>query len=255
MKILKLEEDGRKKALALAESVLRDSYDEKSAAAAVSFLEKRFGTLSSKGVYEDDDLKAFIVYDEETYQIFFLFVRKDAQNKGYGTALVDELRKEASALRLARIKVNAPDAMIAFYQSYGFEQAGEETGENENRVMPMEYLLGREYIGKTVTVIVDRPYGSFHLHHPDVLYPVNCGYVNELIDGDGEFQDAYVYGPKEPLETFKGTVAGIVYRKDGPSRFIVTRTGETVDPKKIIETLAFDEQYYDTRFVWHHELN
>ncbi|MBR3348667.1 MAG: GNAT family N-acetyltransferase [Solobacterium sp.] len=255
MKILKLEESGRRKALELAQRVLRDSYDEKSAAAAASFLEKRFETFSSKGVYEDDDLKAFIVYDGETYQIFFLCVRKDEQNKGYGTALVDALRREASALRLARIKVNAPDAMIAFYQNYGFEQAGHETGENENRVMPMEYLLGREYIGKTVTVIVDRPYGSFHPHHPDVLYPVNYGYVNELIDGDGEFQDAYVYGPQEPLESFKGTVAGIVYHKDGPSRFIVTRTGETVDPKRIIETLAFEDQYYDTRFVWHHELN
>lgn len=28
-----------------------------------------------------------------------------------------------------------------------------------------------------VTVTVDRPLGSRHPHHPDIVYPVNYGYV------------------------------------------------------------------------------
>jgi hypothetical protein len=64
-----------------------------------------------------------------------------------------------------------------------------------------------------------------------------------------------VYGPKEPVESFRGVVSGIIYHKDGPSRFIVTRAGEVIDRKAIMEAVAFEEQYYDTRFVWNNELN
>lgn len=32
-------------------------------------------------------------------------------------------------------------------------------------------------IGQIVTVIVDRPIGSYHPEHPDLYYPVNYGYI------------------------------------------------------------------------------
>lgn len=34
-------------------------------------------------------------------------------------------------------------------------------------------------IGKTVTVTVDRPLGSYHPEHRDMYYPINYGYVEE----------------------------------------------------------------------------
>ena len=45
-------------------------------------------------------------------------------------------------------------------------------------------------IGKTVTVIVDRPLGSYHPKHKDLYYPVNYGYIEGVMGGDDEEQDA-----------------------------------------------------------------
>jgi len=254
MKIVQLDESAKNEALNLAKEVISASYDEKQTEALSAFLKERIARYECKGAY-DDSLAGFIVYDENEAQIVLLIVREDAQKQGIGTMLVDEVRKEASAHHYARLKTNAPQMMKGFFESYGFEAANAPQGEGMMQITEMEYLLGREYIGKTVTVSVDRPYGSFHPHHPDVIYPLNYGYVDELISADGEFQDAYVYGPKEPVESFRGVVSGIIYHKDGPSRFIVTRAGEVIDRKAIMETVAFEEQYYDTRFVWNNELN
>ena len=43
-------------------------------------------------------------------------------------------------------------------------------------------------LGKTVTVIVDRPLGSVHPQHKDTIYPVNYGYIKGVMTGDGEEQ-------------------------------------------------------------------
>ncbi len=254
MKIIQLDESARNEALNLAKEVIAASYDEKQTEALIAFLKERISRYECKGAY-DDSLCGFIVYDESQAQIVLLIVKADDRKKGIGTMLVDEVRKEASARHYPRLKTNAPMNMKDFYEAYGFEAADAPKGEGDMQIVEMEYLLGREYIGKTVTVTVDRPYGSFHPHHPDVIYPLNYGYVDELISADGEFQDAYVYGPKEPVESFRGVVSGIIYHKDGPSRFIVTRAGEMIDRRAIMETVAFEEQYYDTRFVWKNELN
>jgi inorganic pyrophosphatase len=40
-------------------------------------------------------------------------------------------------------------------------------------------------IGKVVTVIVDRPLGSAHPKYPSLIYPVNYGYVSDMIAPDG----------------------------------------------------------------------
>ena len=61
-------------------------------------------------------------------------------------------------------------------------------------------------IGKTVTVTVDRPLGSFHPEHHDMYYPVNYGYVEGVMAPDGEEQDAYILGVSKPVEHFTGRV-------------------------------------------------
>ena len=54
-------------------------------------------------------------------------------------------------------------------------------------------------LSKMVTVKIDRPLGSAHPDYPDMIYPVNYGYVEGIIAPDGEEQDAYVLGVDEPL--------------------------------------------------------
>ena len=57
----------------------------------------------------------------------------------------------------------------------------------------------RNSIGKKVEVIVDRPLGSRHPEYEDMLYPINYGYVPDIIAGDGEEQDAYILGVRGPV--------------------------------------------------------
>lgn len=39
-------------------------------------------------------------------------------------------------------------------------------------------------IGKSVTVIVDRPLSSYHPEHKDMYYPINYGYVEGIMAAD-----------------------------------------------------------------------
>ena len=54
-------------------------------------------------------------------------------------------------------------------------------------------------IGNIVKVIVDRPLGSVHPKHNDLIYTVNYGYIPEVFALDGEEQDAYILGVNEPI--------------------------------------------------------
>ena len=47
----------------------------------------------------------------------------------------------------------------------------------------------KNWIGKRVCVIVDRPVGY---RHGDIIYPINSGYFPGIVADDGEEQDAYI---------------------------------------------------------------
>ena len=75
--------------------------------------------------------------------------------------------------------------------------------------------LIQAFLGKTVTVVIDRPIGFHHVTkgiHLD--YTVNYGFLPGVTGGDGEEQDVYVLGVQEPLERFTGTIIGAVRRRD-----------------------------------------
>ena len=183
--------------------------------------------------------------------IILLLTKQASRKKGYATALLNRLKEAADENRLSKITANVVDSAADFYHHYGFENVGTSTEAGGMNYTPMEYLVGREWLGKTVTVIIDHAYGSFHPHIADLTYPVNTGYVEELFQKNGEFQDAYVIGPKEPLDTFDGVVSGIIYHKDDHrSYFIVTRVTENIDENEIIQAVGFEQQFYETRILW-----
>ncbi|MBE6049509.1 MAG: hypothetical protein E7214_02325 [Clostridium sp.] len=49
------------------------------------------------------------------------------------------------------------------------------------------------YLGKLVTVKMDRPLGSKHPKH-NFIYPLNYGYIPNTTSGDGEEIDVYIIG-------------------------------------------------------------
>ena len=105
-------------------------------------------------------------------------------------------------------------------------------------------------LGKTVTVIIDRPMGTYHPKHKDIYYPVNYGYVPGIIAGDGEEQDAYVLGVNEPLQEFTGVVTAIIHRIDDvEDKWVVAPEGVTFTKEEIWDQVKFQEQYFKAE-IW-----
>ena len=102
-------------------------------------------------------------------------------------------------------------------------------------------------LGKTVKVVVDRPLGSSHPKHEDIVYPVNYGYIPGLMAPDGEEQDAYILGIHEPLQEFEGRVIAIIHRLDDvEDKWVVVPEGMSFTKEEIIAQVAFQEQYFRT---------
>lgn len=105
-------------------------------------------------------------------------------------------------------------------------------------------------IGKTVTVKMDRPLGTYHPRHPNIYYTVNYGYVAGIMAPDGAEQDAYVLGVDVPLETFTGKVIAIVHRFDDvEEKWIVCPPDVTFTKEEIAEQIRFQEQYFQTEII------
>lgn len=105
-------------------------------------------------------------------------------------------------------------------------------------------------IGRTVTVTVDRPLGSRHPNHPDILYTVNYGYVQGIIALDGEEQDAYILGVHVPVESFTGTVIAVIHRRDDiEDKWVVAPEGIQFSKEEIMALTHFQEQYFDIEII------
>ena len=102
-------------------------------------------------------------------------------------------------------------------------------------------------IGKVVKVTIDRPLGSCHPNHSDLYYPVNYGYIEGTIAGDGEAQDAYILGVDKPVTEFVGRVIAVIHRKnDVEDKLVVVPDGTFFSKEQIAALTYFQEQYFDT---------
>ena len=100
-------------------------------------------------------------------------------------------------------------------------------------------------LGKIVTVTIDRPKDSRHPKYPDLIYPVNYGYIEGVIGGDGEEQDAYVLGVDEPVKEFTGKVIAIIHRlNDVENKLVVAPEDVFYTKEQICEMVDFQERYF-----------
>ena len=106
-----------------------------------------------------------------------------------------------------------------------------------------------EYIGKKVKVTMDRPMGSRHPKH-NFVYPVNYGYIEGTISGDGEELDAYVLGEHKPLETFEGRVVAIIHSlNDDDDKLVVMEDGRNYTDDQINALVEFQEKWFQTEII------
>lgn len=105
-------------------------------------------------------------------------------------------------------------------------------------------------LGITVTVTVDRPLGSVHPEHPDIVYPVNYGFVENVMGGDGDWQDAYILGVDSPVKSFTGVVVAVLTRQDDvETKWVVAPKEMSFTREEIKSKTAFQEKFFLTEIL------
>lgn len=103
----------------------------------------------------------------------------------------------------------------------------------------------KKMIGQEVIVYVDRELGSTHPKYQDIIYPVNYGYIKEMVAPDGDYQDAYLLGIDVPVKSVKGKVYAVIEREDDEEdKLIVVVGNQEYTIEEIREIVSFQEQYF-----------
>lgn len=106
-----------------------------------------------------------------------------------------------------------------------------------------------EYLGKAVTIKIDRKLGSKHPKH-SFIYELNYGFVPDTVSPDGEELDAYLLGVDEPVETFTGRCTAIIHRtNDDDDKLIVVPEGKEFSDDDIRALTHFQEQFFESEIV------
>ena len=181
--------------------------------------------------------------------------------QGYMTEAVGAVVKDVFYKTRTQV-VRAPafvenEGSVALLEKLGFTREG-----TLRRALPDSYgqmhddmmfsLLREEYLaahpprlGDVLRVEMDRPIGTVHPKHPDLIYPINYGYVPGLMAPDGEEQDAYVLGVREPLEEFTGKLIAVIHRFDDvEEKWVLAPEGMDFTKEQVEEMTRFQEQYY-----------
>ena len=135
------------------------------------------------------------------------------------------------------------------YEKYGYrfwkimkDVYGEDSRVYKTDIVTADY---RDVLGSSVKGTIDRPLGSAHPRHPEMIYPINYGYVDGVFAGDGAEQDVYVFGTDQPLKTFTGKVVAVYHRlNDNEDKWIVSLNGEMISKEDILNAIEFQEQYF-----------
>ncbi|MFZ2500702.1 MAG: inorganic diphosphatase [Minisyncoccia bacterium] len=105
------------------------------------------------------------------------------------------------------------------------------------------------YLGKAVTIQIDRKLGSKHPKH-DFVYELNYGFVPYTVAPDGEELDAYLLGVDEPVETFTGHCIAVIHRtNDDDDKLVVVPEGKEFSDDEIRALTHFQEQFFKSEIV------
>ena len=106
----------------------------------------------------------------------------------------------------------------------------------------------RSYLGKNVTIKIDRPIGYIHKEgNSSLIYPVNYGYIPGEIGGDGECVDVYLLGVSEPVKSYTAKIVGIVHREnDTEDKLVAAPEGIDFTAEEIKAQVEFQERYFET---------
>lgn len=108
--------------------------------------------------------------------------------------------------------------------------------------------LVRSYLGKIVEIEIDRPIGYVHKkQNYELHYPINYGFIPNVLGGDGEELDVYLIGVDKPVKTYRAKIIGIVHRhNDVEDKLVACPISSKFDQSRIQREVEFQEKYYET---------
>ncbi len=107
----------------------------------------------------------------------------------------------------------------------------------------------RNFLGKNVYAIMDRPMGSKHPKW-NFIYPLNYGYIPNTVSGDGQELDAYIIGVFEPLKEFNGKCIAAIHRlDDDDDKLIIAPEGKKYSKEQIEALVEFQERFFEYEII------
>ncbi len=104
----------------------------------------------------------------------------------------------------------------------------------------------RAFLGKTVMAEIDRPVGYVHKKgEKTLIYPINYGYVPDVIGGDGEELDIYIIDGTVAASRAEARVIAIIFREnDCEDKLVAAIDGLPRSVAEIRRAVDFQEKYY-----------
>lgn len=135
-------------------------------------------------------------------------------------------------------------------QKFPRDIAAYEAGKSRFIQKTLRLAFTDQFLGRHLTIVIDRPLGTTHPEHPDLKYKLNYGFVPGIPAPDNEPLYAYIYGVDKPVRRFTGTVVAAIHRRDDETdKLVVAPSGMVVYEPMIEEAVRFAEQYFDTRII------
>ena len=107
----------------------------------------------------------------------------------------------------------------------------------------------KDFLGKEVSIKIDRPLGSRHPKH-GFIYMLNYGFIPSTISGDGEELDAYLLGEFDPVKESKGKVIALIHRtNDDDDKLIVSKDGKEYSDNVIRAMTEFQECFFESVII------
>jgi len=102
----------------------------------------------------------------------------------------------------------------------------------------------RDFLGKEVEIIIDRPLGSKHPKY-GWKYPINYGFVPNTISPDGDELDVFFLGIHKPLKKSKGVCIAVIHRlNDNEDKLVVVPDGVELSDEEIEKQTRFQEKWF-----------
>ncbi len=110
-------------------------------------------------------------------------------------------------------------------------------------------MESKKYIGKEVTMIIDRQLGSKHPKH-NFIYPINYGYIPDTVSGDGEELDAYLLGVFEPVLEYTGICTAVIHRtNDNDDKLVIVPKDVNYSDEQIVALTEFQEKWFTSKII------